>query len=58
MDADQSAIAETFAQLGLSAPLIQQLVELGYEAPTSIQQQTIPLLLAGRDLNGSATPHA
>ncbi len=51
---DQTAIAETFAQLGLSAPLIQQLVEVGYEAPTSIQQQTIPLLLAGRDLIGQA----
>ena len=54
MDIDQSAIAETFAQLGLSAPLIQQLIEVGYEAPTSIQQQTIPLLLAGRDLIGQA----
>jgi ATP-dependent RNA helicase DeaD len=54
MDTHQSAVAETFAQLGLSAPLIQLLVELGYEAPTSIQQQTIPLLLAGRDLIGQA----
>ncbi len=51
---DQTAIAETFAQLGLSAPLIQQLIEVGYEAPTSIQQQTIPLLLSGRDLIGQA----
>lgn len=54
MDTDQSAIAETFAQLGLSAPLIQLLSEVGYEAPTSIQQKTIPLLLAGRNLIGQA----
>jgi ATP-dependent RNA helicase DeaD len=53
-DTDQTAIAEPFAQLGLSAPLIQLLVELGYEAPTSIQQKTIPLMLEGRDLIGQA----
>ena len=54
MDTDQSTTAETFAQLGLSAPLIQLLSEVGYEAPTSIQQQTIPLLLEGRNLIGQA----
>ena len=54
MDTDQSVTAETFAELGLSAPLIQLLNEVGYEAPTSIQQQTIPLLLAGRNLIGQA----
>ncbi|MFN8597584.1 MAG: DEAD/DEAH box helicase [Anaerolineae bacterium] len=54
LNTEQTAFAETFAQLGLSEPLIQLLVEVGYEAPTSIQQQTIPLLLAGRDLIGQA----
>jgi ATP-dependent RNA helicase DeaD len=54
MDTDQSAIAETFAQLGLSAGLIQTLDELGYEAPTPIQLKTIPLMLAGRSLIGQA----
>ena len=51
---DQSETVETFAALGLSAPLIQLLNEVGYEAPTSIQQQTIPLMLEGRNLIGQA----
>jgi ATP-dependent RNA helicase DeaD len=54
MDTNQSDTVETFAQLGLSAPLIQLLNEVGYEAPTSIQQQTIPLMLEGRNLIGQA----
>ena len=54
LDTDQTAIAETFAQLGLSEPLIKLLIEVGYEAPTSIQQKTIPLLLSNRDLIGQA----
>ena len=44
----------TFASLGLSAPLLETLEQLGYEAPTPIQARTIPALLAGRDLIGQA----
>ncbi|MBV9071036.1 MAG: DEAD/DEAH box helicase, partial [Acidobacteria bacterium] len=44
----------TFASLGLSAPLLESLAQLGYEAPTPIQARTIPALLAGRDLIGQA----
>src|SRR5258706_13174675 len=44
----------TFASLGLSAPLLETLAQLGYEAPTPIQARTIPALLAGRDLIGQA----
>jgi ATP-dependent RNA helicase DeaD len=44
----------TFAQLGIEEPLAQTLVELGYEQPTPIQEKTIPLLLAGRDMIGHA----
>ena len=44
----------TFASLGLSAPLLDTLAQLGYEAPTPIQARTIPALLAGRDLIGQA----
>ena len=51
---DQSTSAETFAQLGLSAGLVQTLDELGYEAPTPIQLKTIPLMLTGRSLIGQA----
>ena len=44
----------TFAKLGLEAPLLQTLATLGYEAPTPIQERTIPLLLEGRDVLGQA----
>jgi ATP-dependent RNA helicase DeaD len=54
MDTSPSDTVKTFTQLGLSAPLLQLLNEVGYEAPTSIQQQTIPQLLAGRNLIGQA----
>ncbi len=45
---------ETFQSLGLSASILQALVEAGYENPTPIQQQTIPSLIEGRDLVGRA----
>ncbi len=44
----------TFQSLGLSAPLLDTLAQLGYEAPTPIQARTIPALLAGRDVIGQA----
>jgi ATP-dependent RNA helicase DeaD len=44
----------SFDQLGLSAPLLKSLTDLGYEAPTPIQAQTIPALRSGRDLIGQA----
>jgi len=44
----------TFKSLGLSAPLLETLSLLGYEAPTPIQARTIPTLLAGRDVIGQA----
>jgi ATP-dependent RNA helicase DeaD len=43
-----------FAALGLRAELVDVLTTLGYEAPTPIQERTIPLLLSGRDLIGQA----
>ena len=44
----------TFAELGLSAPLLQALTSLAYETPTPIQEQAIPAVLAGRDLMAAA----
>ncbi len=44
----------TFAELELAPPLLQALTACGYTEPTPIQAQTIPALLAGRDLIGSA----
>jgi superfamily II DNA/RNA helicase len=45
---------EPFDALGLSAPLVRAVTDLGYEAPTPIQAQAIPAILAGRDLWASA----
>jgi ATP-dependent RNA helicase DeaD len=43
-----------FATLGLRDELLAALDDLGYEEPTPIQRETIPLLLTGRDLLGQA----
>jgi ATP-dependent RNA helicase DeaD len=43
-----------FATLGLPGPLLAALIEVGYETPSPIQAQAIPLLLAGKDLLGQA----
>ena len=44
-----------FADLGLSAPILDALLELGFEKPTPIQEEAIPFLLTGeRDLVGLA----
>ncbi|HZC14238.1 MAG TPA: DEAD/DEAH box helicase [Thermoleophilaceae bacterium] len=44
----------TFADLGLSQPLLDGLAHLGYERPTPIQEQAIPTLREGRDMIGQA----
>jgi len=44
----------TFNQLALKKPLLKALDEVGYETPSPIQAQTIPLLLEGRDVLGQA----
>ncbi len=43
-----------FADLGLRPEIVDTLIALGYEAPTPIQERTIPLMLSGRDLIGQA----
>ena len=43
-----------FQDLGLSAPLLRAIEEKGYENPTPIQEQAIPPVLRGRDLQGCA----
>ena len=50
-----TAPGEGFAALGLSATLCQVVAELGFAAPTPVQAQAIPLLLAGRDLVGQSS---
>lgn len=44
----------TFASLNLADPVTKALEGLGYEKPSPIQAQTIPLLLEGRDVVGLA----
>lgn len=40
----------SFEKLGLNAKTFQAIAEVGYETPTPIQAQAIPLLLEGRDV--------
>ncbi len=44
----------TFASLGLAPSLVSAVNALGYEEPTPIQTEAIPVLLSGRDLVGQA----
>ena len=54
---DEPAVPEnvpTFAELGLSEPIVRAITELGFESPTPIQARAIPVLLQGGDLIGQA----
>ena len=44
----------SFADLGLSEPLLRALEAAKYTVPTPIQARTIPALLQGRDVLGVA----
>src|SRR5918999_1571787 len=44
----------TFADLGLSEDILAALRDVGYETPSPIQEQSIPVLLEGRDVIGQA----
>lgn len=43
-----------FEQLGLAEPLLQAIRKQGYESPSPIQQQAIPVILKGHDVLASA----
>ena len=43
-----------FSDLGLSDELSRAVADLGYETPTPIQEKSIPVVLMGRDILGSA----
>ena len=56
-DTDTTVVAPpavTFADLGLPAPLLQAVLDLGFTVPSLIQEQAIPALLAGNDITGVA----
>ncbi len=44
----------TFTEFELSQPVMKALDDVGYETPTPIQAQTIPLMLQGQDVIGQA----
>ena len=52
--ADLTTPAAAFAALGLRPELCDALAALGYEEPTPIQREAIPVLLEGRDVLGLA----
>ena len=43
-----------FESLGLSAPVLKAVKQLGYEQPSPVQAQSIPILLNGNNLLGTA----
>ncbi|MDT8902451.1 DEAD/DEAH box helicase [Anaeroselena agilis] len=45
---------DRFRALGVGDKTVRALSEMGFEEPTPIQEQTIPVLMAGRDLVGQA----
>ena len=49
-----SATVTAFDQLALHKDIFKVLDEVGYETPSPIQAQTIPLMLEGKDLVGQA----
>ncbi|MFC5140589.1 DEAD/DEAH box helicase [Actinomycetospora rhizophila] len=53
-DPEQETPAAGFAALGVAERLLLTLVESGFDTPTPIQAETIPLLLSGRDVLGLA----
>lgn len=51
--ADTDAVT-SFAELGLSRPLLKGVAAMGFVVPTPIQASVIPIALAGRDVCASA----
>jgi ATP-dependent RNA helicase DeaD len=49
-----TAALSGFATLGLDDAIVASVTSLGYEEPTPVQRETIPLLLEGRDLLAQA----
>ena len=56
---EEESLAVGFGALGLGDDILGALTALGYEEPTPVQRETIPLMLEGRDvLAQAATEHA
>ena len=50
----RASTAVDFSTLGLSSDLVNILATLGYEEPTPVQREAIPLILAGKDVLAQA----
>jgi ATP-dependent RNA helicase DeaD len=48
-------VPPSFAELGLHPAVVAALADVGYENPSPIQAETIPVMLAGTDLLGQAS---
>jgi ATP-dependent RNA helicase DeaD len=53
-DAANGSAGPTFADLGLQSALLKSIKDVGYEAPSPIQIETIPVLLEGHDVIAQA----
>jgi len=51
---EQYHLSSAFAALGLQAEFVRAVSDQGYTEPTPVQAQTIPLILAGRDVLAGA----
>jgi ATP-dependent RNA helicase DeaD len=51
---EQEPAGAGFARLGLGPGAMRAVASLGYESPTAVQEQAIPVLLEGRDLIAQA----
>ena len=47
-------MSSTFQDLGLSETTLAAVAQMGYDAPTPVQEQAIPLALEGRDVVAAA----
>lgn len=54
VEGDESIPENSFRMLGLNDSLVSAVERSGYTVPTPIQAETIPLILAGRDVLGQA----
>ena len=50
----QNMEKQTFAELGIDPGLLKAIESLGFEQPSPIQAQAIPVALAGRDVVGQS----
>ena len=47
-------LPEAFAALGLEVPILRALAEMGFQEPSPIQKEVVPLVLDGKDVLGQA----